>query len=138
MLKLAMFLIGLAFAHGEEAPGPHGGHIIMPANFHTEVVLDKNGTSFQVYLIDIQFKNPLSQKSSVSAKFIENKKINDIKCTAMDNHFMCEAPFKMKKGTLSIQAKRNGVTAPIAAKYELPLQAFKTVPAKAQDHSMHH
>jgi len=30
-------------AHGEEIPGPHGGYVQMPANFHTEVVPDTSG-----------------------------------------------------------------------------------------------
>ena len=64
MLKLIISilissLVGLtAFAHGEDKPGPHGGHIRMPANFHTEVIQDLDG-SFHIYLLDMQFKEPI-------------------------------------------------------------------------------
>jgi hypothetical protein len=138
MFKLALMFIAIVFAHGEDAPGPHGGHIVMPANFHTELVLDKNGTSFQVYLLDIQFKNPITKKSEVKARYIEKKKITAIKCSAMDHHFMCESAVKMKTGFLKIKATRDGVEAPTEAAYELPLKVFKTAPVKADDHSVHH
>ena len=53
-MKAYLFLMAmlvssiLAFAHGEDKPGPHGGHIKMPANFHTEVIASEDG-SFHIY-----------------------------------------------------------------------------------------
>lgn len=134
-------LIGLtALAHGEDKPGPHGGHIRMPANFHTEVVPDKDG-SFHIYLLDMQFKVPLVEKSSIKAFVLKGKKKSTLKCKVMVDHFHCVGATPSSSGTLVIKAIRNGTQASMDAKYKLPIKPFELkageVPA-VQDHSKHH
>ncbi len=132
-----------ANAHGEDKPGPHGGHIRMPANFHTEVVANKDG-SFQVYLIDLQFQNPSVKNSEVKGYVIsEKRKKYPLKCEVMNqDHFYCIPGRQIKSGNLIINAKRNGTKASIEAKYSLPFKAFDiktnaSPPAAMPDHSNH-
>lgn len=146
MLKLIISLLisslfGLtALAHGEDKPGPHGGHIRMPANFHTEVVPDKDG-SFHIYLLDMQFKEPIVKKSSVKAFVLNGKKKSSLKCKVMADHFHCVGAAPGSSGNLVIKAKRNGTKASMDAKYELPIKPFALKDGETpavQDHSKHH
>lgn len=130
------------FAHGEDKPGPHGGHIKMPANFHTEVIADKDG-SFHIYLLDIQFQNPTVKDSEIKAFVLNGKKRTDLKCSIMgSNHFHCKGSKPVKSGSLVLKAKREGTWASADAKYDLPLKAFEVSPATntpnpTEDHSKH-
>jgi hypothetical protein len=140
---LALFFTGtLALAHGEDRPGPNGGYIKMPANFHTELVADSTGSSFRIYLLDLHFKNPVTQNSEVKVfyKTPKNKKIN-LSCPPMgNNHFHCFDVDLSKKATISIRAKRDGSWATVDVKYSLPLKDFdpSIVPSTAPiDHSNH-
>ena len=119
-----IFLSLLANAHGEDKPGPHGGHIKMPANFHTELVPEIDG-SFRIYLIDLQFQNPSVQNSAVKVSLVSNKKKSSLNCFTMNDHFHCKGAKPFKKGTLIITATRNGTLATMDAKYSLPLKAFE-------------
>lgn len=132
-----------AKAHGEDKPGPHGGHIRMPANFHTEVIANKNG-SFHVYLLDLQFQNPVVKNSEVKGYVVSEKKRKyALKCAVMNqDHFRCVAGGNIKSGNLVIHAKRSGTTASMEAKYALPLKEFDTrsnesTPPAMPDHSAH-
>ncbi len=132
---IAAFSISV-LAHGEDKPGPHGGHIKMPANFHTELVADADG-SFRIYLLDMQFQNPTVKNSAVTVS-VSGKKKNTIKCAAMGNdHFHCFPDKPVKSGTLVIKATRDSTTASMDAKYKLPLKKFETS-TPAVDHSKHH
>lgn len=122
----------IALAHGEDMAGPHGGHIQMPASFHTEVVA-KGDQTFHIYLIDMEFKNPTIKKSELKVTHSEGGKKVELKCRTRKDHFICQGPQKMNSGTLSIQATRDGVVATSLAEYALPLKPFKT-----DDHSAHH
>ena len=143
---LIAFIIALStsqvLAHGEDKPGPNGGHIKMPANFHTEVIADKDG-SFHIYLLDMQFQNPTIKNSEIKAYVISKKKRTNLKCNVMGaNHFHCKAAKPIKSGSLIVKAKREGTWASMEAKYDLPLKAFdvKTetnAPAQNEDHSNH-
>jgi hypothetical protein len=116
----------LAFAHGEDKPGPNGGHIKMPANFHTEVIADKDG-SFHIYLLDIQFKNPTVKNSEIKAYVMNGKKKTSLKCSVMgENHFHCKGRKPIKfANSLVVKAKREGTWASMDAKYSLPLKDFQ-------------
>ena len=108
----------LAFAHGEDKPGPHGGYIRMPGNFHTEVLQDKR--NLKVYLLDAEWKNPSVSNSSV--KMTVNGK--PLECRAEGNLFICpllpNTDLK-RKGKLVLEAKREGsVGNPVT--YALPLK----------------
>lgn len=139
----AIIAVGsIAQAHGEEKPGPHGGHIQMPADFHTEVIADADG-AFRVYLLDLKFENPTIKNSSVNAYILKGKKKNDLKCEAMgDDHFHCTGQKFQKSGSLIVKAKRDGKEADIEAKYKLPLKPLETksgeAPKEEMDHSKHH
>ncbi len=129
---LATFLTApFVWSHGEDAPGPHGGHIKMPANFHTEVVA-KGDQTFHVYLIDMEFKNPVTKKSEIKVTHLSDGKKADLKCRTRKDHFICQGKEKMNSGSLAIQATRDGVVATSQAEYTLPLKPFKT-----EDHSAH-
>lgn len=129
-------------AHGEDKPGPHGGHIKMPANFHTEVIADKDG-SFHIYLLDLQFQNPTVKDSEIKAYVKSGKKKTNLKCTVMGtNHFHCKGAKPIKTGSLILKVKREGTWAGMDAKYDLPLKEFDVQPAagtsvKSEDHSKH-
>ncbi|MBY0552973.1 hypothetical protein K2P97_00495 [bacterium] len=134
----------LAFAHGEDKPGPHGGHIKMPANFHTEVIADKDG-SFHIYLLDMQFKNPTVKSSEIKAYVLSGKKKTTLKCSVMgEKHFHCKSSKAVKSASsLVIKAKREGTWASMDAKYNLPLKEFQQATSdlptdkKADIHSSH-
>lgn len=129
-------------AHGEDKPGPHGGHIKMPANFHTEVITDKDG-SFHIYLLDLQFQNPTVKDSEIKAYVKSGKKKIKLTCNVMaTNHFHCTGSKPIKTGSLILKAKREGTWAGMDAKYDLPFKAFDvkaetTTPVQNEDHSKH-
>ncbi len=131
-----------AFAHGEDKPGPHGGNIKMPANFHTEVIADQDG-SFHVYLLDIQFQNPTIKDSEIKAYAKNGKKRTNLKCSVMGtNHFHCKAAKPIRSGSLILKAKREGTWASMDATYDLPLKIFvvkpeANTPIQSVDHSKH-
>lgn len=58
----------LAFAHGEDKPGPFGGGIRMPGAFHSEAVLFYPN-EVKIYLLDMNWKNPTVSDSKVEASF---------------------------------------------------------------------
>lgn len=139
----------LSFGHGEDKPGPNGGHIRMPGAFHTELVVDKNN-KFKVYLLDLDWKNPTVQNSSVQLKVNSDK--NLIRCEKNNNYFQCQPTqiFALNKAnTISIIAIRDGAIGAEAI-YVFPLKDFtqssaekenkKGSPAKSKqiDHSNHH
>ncbi len=125
ILAFLIILITSTFAtaHGDEAPGPHGGHIQMPANFHTEVIA-KDDQTFHIYLTDMEFKNPLTTSSEVKVSHLVNGKKTSLKCRSRKNYFICQKNQKMTSGTLIIQATRNKIVATSEARYELPLKPF--------------
>lgn len=123
---LTLMLIGSqAFAHGEDAPGPNGGHIRMPGAFHTEVLYDVKTQDLHVYLLDINFQNPTIQNSSVGATFKSGKEKISYHCASMDgNHFHCVPGKKVNpKGELIIQATRENAVGNEAI-YKFPLKEF--------------
>lgn len=77
------------FAHGMNKHGPHGGYIKMPGAFHTELV--DNGTKMHVYLLDMVFKYPMIENSSVKIKYVGKTEI-EFTCSKNVDHFVCEKP----------------------------------------------
>lgn len=108
------------FAHGEELPGPHGGFIRMPGAFHTEVVPEKAG--FKIVLLDIDFKHPLVNNSSVIVHIQKNKQTHALKCKVEADHFFCPAKktWMQEKGMLLVEAEREKAKGAIVS-YPLPL-----------------
>ncbi len=140
LLALTFILMTVSirsFGHGEDKFGPNGGYLKMPGVFHTEVVLEKDG-KIKIYLIDINFKNPMIKNSKLTA-FINSETKNELKCTTKRDHFLCETTkADLIKGTLTIVAVRSTVKGAEAI-YELPLTLAKSgTQMKEDDHGSHH
>lgn len=136
-LTLILSLFSLqVFAHGEDAPGPHGGHVRMPGAFHTELILDEKTGELHVYLIDIEFKNPTVKDSSVKAEAQNGKSVVNFTCSVMaGNHFSCLPEKKYPlKGKLVLNATRENAVGNEAV-YKLPLMKFKN--NKNSEHHHH-
>lgn len=136
--KLCPFVIGLlilwftasafstrVFAHGESEKGPHGGYIRMPGAFHTELVPQKDLSKFKIYLLDIGFKNPTVEGSSIKVTY-SGASTQEAQCAVVTNYYDCQFQSKISKnsGTLIIDATRMGVTGDKAS-YNLPLKIVK-------------
>ncbi len=117
---VCMFLTSQSNAHGEDKYGPHKGFVRMPGAFHTELVL--NGKNkLKVYLLDIEWKNPTVEKSSLDVTYDNQTKGE---CKPQKNYFSCEFPKSIdlrKKGELKIVAIRNDQKGAVAV-YALPLK----------------
>lgn len=138
MIILLLVTIPLnVYAHGEDKPGPHGGHIRMPGAFHTELVLSNQ--SAKVYLLDARFKNPMTKNSQVGLILNSHHESKEISCKVKEDHFDCPLPAKLTGFSgISLKAVRNGAKGQ-EAKYPLPLsfpQAPKAAPTQ-DDHSHH-
>jgi hypothetical protein len=134
ILLLSLLFPTFAMAHGEDKPGPHQGYLQMPGAFHTELVLDKD-QSVHVYLLDIEFKNPTVQDSSVEVTYQNGKKIIPFKCTVMgSDHFHCltSEKYSTKKGDFKVKATREKAVGNEAI-YKLPLKL-----SSGAGHEMHH
>lgn len=136
---IILLILGLsinAFSHGEDKLGPNNGYLKMPANFHTEVVPNKDGT-FKIYLLDINFKNPVVKDSKVKVWISDNKK-EAVKCEPMKDHFHCfPKGVTLQKGTLTVQAERSLIKGTDAV-YKLPLALTKSDSTEPmEDHSKH-
>ena len=121
MLKFLLPLLGLiiaplgAWSHGEDKPGPHGGEIRMPGPFHTELTQPHPG-HLQIYLLDMEFKNPTTKNSEVSVKAIGKKGQHEVSCQAEKSYFNCMLDTK-KTGEITqfeVKAKRDGAQGNVA------------------------
>lgn len=138
MTKLMMLFIAAPFltlttahAHGEDQPGPNGGFVRMPGAFHTELVL-ADANRYEIYLLDMGFKNPTTENSTVSTTFLDSKKrTTNVSCKASGTKFLCTIPkniatagFDIRKeqaGKISVLAKR-GTSQGNSMSYDLPLK----------------
>lgn len=111
-----------SLAHGEDKPGPHGGHIRMPGAFHTELLV-QNSHEVKIYLLDIDWKNPTTKNSSVEAIFAGTKPAK-ARCKAEKEFFLCRFDDRIdlkKVGELTINAIRAKQTGGPAV-YQTPLK----------------
>jgi len=124
------------FAHGEDQLGPHKGFIRMPGAFHTELVIQSR--AIRVYLLDIEWKNPTNQKSSVDVFVRQKSKIAQTQCLPKRDFFECPLPagVKLNSGEIVVTAKRENLPEATAT-YKLPLQLSKSV-KQADSHKNHH
>jgi hypothetical protein len=101
-----------ATGHGEDKPGPHGGEIRMPGAFHTELVW-AGPRRVKVYLLDMNYKEPLTMKSSVSVTV--NPKSGEpveASCKTSGTAFTCswsKGPTRRDFASLLLTAERNGL-----------------------------
>ena len=107
-MKLIILISTLLFnsylyGHGGNKPGPNGGKIKMPGMFHTELLL--NGPHhFQIYLLDMKFKEPMTEKSTVHYSLNGGKKSL---CVPQNKYFSCKTKKMIKKGSIiKVHAKR--------------------------------
>jgi len=111
-------------AHGEDKAGPHGGFVRMPGAYHTEVV-PAGKAQAKVYLLDMQWKNPTTKKSSVEAALKqEAAATSPLSCRAQGDFFMCNFPEGTDltaKGTLVITSTRAEQKGNQAV-YDLPMK----------------
>ena len=109
LVSACLFVPTLLFAHGGDLPGPHGGKIEMPGAFHVEAVR-KDLQTFYVYLLDIEFTNPVIANSDVKAQVLAKSKI-ELACEApkTEAFFICKSKSLLKKSVeLVVVAKRDG------------------------------
>lgn len=132
-LLIVFFSSTVVFAHGEDKLGPHRGYIQMPHAFHTEVVPQKNG--FKVYLLDLEWKNPMVEKSSVKALIKDKGVETKLTCQVVDDYFDCRTDTKIKKhGQLELIVSRGSIRE-VQLSYQLPLKLKKM---EKMNHEMHH
>ncbi len=68
------------FAHGGDKAGPNGGHIKMPGAFHTELILQPQKDSLQIFLLDLSFKNPVVADSKVEVLYKNGSSTEALEC----------------------------------------------------------
>ncbi|KHD89626.1 MAG: hypothetical protein OM95_02565 [Bdellovibrio sp. ArHS] len=124
LLTLLFMTPFIAFAHGEDKEGPHGGHIRMPGAFHTELMLDEKHEA-HIFLLDMEFKNPTVQNSKIEVYALNGKTKVNFQCSIMGkNHFHCVPEKKYPlKGELRVKAVRDNLPGNEVS-YKLPLPKF--------------
>lgn len=131
----ALLITFTAFGHGENKPGPHGGQIRMPGNFHTELVVE--GSTAKIYLLDMAFKNPITEKSSVIVTAEGKSGTVKPHCVEKKPFFECHFSQEVNKySNVVIKAVRKGQKGK-EAHYSLPLK-FNSNAKPTEDHSHHH
>lgn len=134
LVAFIVFPTSLALAHGEQAPGPHGGKIQMANIIHTEVNPDKDG-SFHIFLMDKNIENPTVKNSSLGATIVSGKTKMPLTCSVMGgSHYHCKTKSQRPTtGSLILDANRDGVKAQMT--YDLSALA---APAPAAAESPKH
>ncbi|MDH4466416.1 MAG: hypothetical protein QE271_00040 [Bacteriovoracaceae bacterium] len=127
VLVLSSFLfIDFTYSHGENLPGPNGGTIRMLGTFHTELVRVKDDT-FNIYLLDINFKNPTVSNSNVEVFLVGEKLDKKIICKSVKAKklFECDISNVKEIGKIKeikVTATRDRVKYSNEAIYHLPLK----------------
>lgn len=102
----------------------------MPGAFHVEVVTSDVGVN--VYLLDMQFKNPKVTNSSVNVILDRNGDQSILDCQVANSKvmFSCVLPngMRLDAGKLIVNASRGGLPAQ-PMHYELPLKRSNTTSA---------
>ena len=127
--QLLIFNVGIGFAHGEQKAGPHGGSIMMPGAFHTELVVDKTENIARIYLLDMAFKDATTKASEVEVHHVSNQKTTELTCKKMTDFFECRLnkSLNFESGKLSIKSKRSGISG-VEINYQLPLSLGDAAP----------
>lgn len=113
---LSQFLMTNSFAHGMDKAGPNGGNITMPGPFHVELVVKNNKTI--VYLLDIAFKNPITENSSVEININAGATKS---CVVEKDYFVCPDVTYKNGDKIILQTTRKGVKG-LKANYQFPLK----------------
>lgn len=93
----------------------------MPGPFHVELVPLPHGA--QVHLLDMNFKNPTTNKSSVTAEYKGPQYSEKSECRVEKKAYLCIFTHKarMNEGELIVSATREGQKGNTAI-YKLPLK----------------
>lgn len=113
---LSQFLMNNSFAHGMDKAGPNGGNITMPGPFHVELVVKNNKTI--VYLLDIAFKNPITENSSVEININAGTTKT---CVVEKDYFVCPDATYKNGDKIVLQTTRKGIKG-LKANYQFPLK----------------
>ena len=102
----------------------------MPGAFHTEVVPHRGG--YRIYLLDLHWKNPTTQKSSVEAFIDQTQGETKLNCRKEQTFFFCQSKAN-PDGKLRLVSVRDGQKGtPVS--YPRPLTLTKSedsVPTKS-------
>lgn len=112
-----------SYAHNEDKLGPNKGFIQMPGTYHTEIV-PTDAKRFNIYLLDINIKNPLTKNSSVNLIHqASNGTKTSFDCAKTTDHFECVSnkEINITSGKFIINSQRNGIKGRVA-EYPLPLK----------------
>jgi len=123
LLAFCLSLFSVALGHGMDKPGPHQGYIRMPGAFHTELVPDGENR-LKVYLLDVEFKYPVTAKSSLVGTLKRQGTEAKLECKPTQDFFLCDLPagFKLQAGDqVALKADRQGMTGGLAV-YRFPLK----------------
>jgi hypothetical protein len=95
-------------AHGEDRLGPHQGFIQMPAAYHVELVIKNN--ELNIFLMDVNNKNPVTQNSSVELVLQNKDKRIVFDCLPSSDFFNCKTSLKVNfnSGKFILNSKREG------------------------------
>ena len=125
-----LVLLGSSLGHGRDRSGPNGGDIQMPGAYHTELRLIASGNSFEVFLLDVNLKNPITKDSSVQADVQRDKNKISFGCTEEGKSFMCKAPqgFSLRDGDkITLRSKRGSLQGVSVYRYPLKFQKLNGV-----------
>lgn len=94
----------------------------MPGGFHTELVPTDEPKKFKVFLLDISFKNPLVDASSVEMSYSGGSSRNAT-CSKRSKYFECtfKTTLATDSGLLNVTAVRMGIKGSPAI-YNVPLK----------------
>lgn len=127
-----------AYGHGEDKPGPNGGHIRMPASFHTELVMEASGTSFKVYLSNVRFADADTKSSEISVVARTSGGDLSVPCSAKGDHFLCSITKDGAKKLEQLRVTAKYKDQPRAtAIYKFPLQDFAAASALGTSQHTH-
>lgn len=115
---LTILLSPNLLAHGMNAPGPNGGNITMPANYHVELLEDKKASVLKVYLLDVAFKNPVTVDSTVSVSINSQA---PLECKVEKEYFICPTKALKAGDKISVASTRSKIKGGTAT-YSYPLK----------------
>ena len=118
-ILLATVLSQTAFAHGMNKPGPNGGYVRMPGNYHVELVAKEK--SIIVYFQDVMFKPIPIEGASIKLSLTGDKSFK-AECVKEATSFKCDLKNESLKNykEISLESTKDGKRMGTSI-YKLPL-----------------
>ena len=118
-ILLATLLSQTALGHGMNKPGPNGGYIRMPGNYHVELVPKEK--ALVVYFLDMMFKPITIDQASVKLSLKGDKSFRT-DCVKEAASFKCDLKNESLKNykEVTLESTRDG-KATATSTYKLPL-----------------